>query len=434
MDYQQAIDFLFPLHRFGIKPGLERIEALLDVLGHPERKLGTIVHVAGTNGKGTVASCVASIFSTSGRKTGLFTSPHLVDFTERIRIDGQQIGQARVAEYCTKLQPAVETGATFFETTTAMAFAFFADEGVDAAVIETGMGGRLDATNVVQPEIVIIPSIGMDHTEWLGGSLREIAAEKAAIIKRCSRVFTAVPEAGEAFAPIREAAEAVGAELHQVEREAECLVEEVCPGALALRISLDGGESRQFRAALTGSFHAPNVCLAVMAARSEGISWEHIDDGLARLGASGYRARLERIADKPVVMLDVSHNPEGMQKTAQSILELRNCFRFLYVIIGVAADKDAAGIVHHIAPIADEIVAVDLPVERSLQAEVLERLCVEAGAQYVSSRHSAAEALEFLDQRVEPEDMILVTGSFYLSGEVAAMERFRSPGASAGAI
>lgn len=435
MDYQQAIDFLFPLHRFGIKPGLERIEALLDALGHPERKLGTIVHVAGTNGKGTVASCVASIFSASGRKTGLFTSPHLVDFTERIRIDGQQMGRQRVAEYCTKLQPAVlETGATFFEATTAMALAFFADEGVDAAVIETGMGGRLDATNVVQPEIVIIPSIGMDHTEWLGGSLREIAAEKAAIIKRCSRVFTAVPEAGEAFAPIREAAEAAGAELHQVEREAKWSVEEVCPGALALRISLDGGESRQFRAALTGSFHAPNVCLAVMAARSEGISWEHIDDGLARLGASGYRARLERIADKPAVMLDVSHNPEGMQKTAQSILELRNCFRFLYVIIGVAADKDAAGIVHHIVPVADEIVAVELPVERSLQAEVLERLCAEAGAQHVSSRHSAAEALEFLDQRVEPEDMILVTGSFYLSGEVAAMERFRSPGASAGTI
>lgn len=435
MDYQQAIDFLFPLHRFGIKPGLERIEALLDVLGHPERKLGTIVHIAGTNGKGTVASCVASIFKASGRKTGLFTSPHLVDFTERIRIDGQQISQQQVADYCEKLQAAViETGATFFEATTAMAFAFFSDEGVDAAVIETGMGGRLDATNVVQSDIVIIPSIGMDHTEWLGGSLREIAAEKAAIIKPGSRVFTAVPEAGEAFAPIREAVEAAGAELHQVEREAEWSVEEVCPGALALRISLEGGEPRQIRAALTGSFHAPNVCLAVMAARSEGISWEHVDDGLAQLNASGYRARLERIADKPVVMLDVSHNPEGMQKTAQSILELRNCFRFLYVIIGVAADKDAAGIVQHIAPVADEIVAVELPTERSLPAAELERLCAEAGAQHVSSRSTVAEALEFLDGRAEHEDMILVTGSFYLAGAVAAMERFRSVRASAGAI
>ena len=436
MDYQQAIDFLFPLHRFGIKPGLERIGALLDSLGHPERRLGTIVHIAGTNGKGTVASCMASIFKASGRKTGLFTSPHLVDFTERIRIDGQEISQERVADYCAKLQPAViEVGATFFEATTAMAFAFFADEGVDAAVLETGMGGRLDATNVVQSDIVIIPSIGMDHTEWLGGSLREIAGEKAAIIKPGSRVFTAVSsEAEEAFGPIRDAAEAAGAELHQVERDAEWSVEEVCPGSLALRIALDGGEPRQIRAALTGSFHAPNVCLAIMAARSLGVSWEHIETGLPQLGAFGYRARLERIADKPVVMLDVSHNPDGMQRTAQSILELRNCFRFLYVIIGVAADKDAAGIVNHIAPVADEIVAVELPTERSLPAEELARLCAEAGAQQVSSRGTSAEALEFLDSRVEPGDMILVTGSFYLAGEVLAMERFSSAGVAAGVI
>ena len=433
MDYQQAIDFLFPLHRFGIKPGLERIEALLDALGHPERRLGAIVHIAGTNGKGTVASCMASIFKASGRKTGLFTSPHLVDFTERIRIDGQEISQERVAGYCAKLQPVVlETGATFFEATTAMAFAFFADDEVDAAVIETGMGGRLDATNIVKPEIVIIPSIGLDHTEWLGGSLREIAAEKAAIIKPGSRVFTAVPEESEAFAPIRIAAETTGAELHQVEREAAWTVEEVRPGALDLSIALDGGESRQIQAQLTGSFHASNVALAVMAARALGISWEQIEAGVAQLAASGYRARLERIADKPAVMLDVSHNPDGIRKTAQSILELRNCFRFLYVIIGIAADKDAAGIVHHIAPVADEIVAVELPSERSLPVSELARLCMEAGAQHVSQCQTAAEALELLDRRAGTEDMILVTGSFYLAGEILAMERFESRPAQSG--
>lgn len=433
MDYQQAIDFLFPLHRFGIKPGLERIETLLDALGHPERRLGTIVHIAGTNGKGTVASCMASIFRASGRKTGLFTSPHLVDFTERIRIDGQQIGQERVADYCAKLQPAViETGATFFEATTAMAFAFFADEGVDAAVIETGMGGRLDATNVVKPDIVIIPSIGLDHTEWLGDNLREIAAEKAAIIKPGSRVFTAVPEAAESFGPIREAAEAAGAELHQVEREAAWTVEEVRPEALALRIALGGEEPRQIEVPLTGSFHASNVSLAIMAARSAGISWGHIEAGLAQLGSSGYRARLERIADKPAVMLDVSHNPDGMRKSVQALLEIRDCFRFLYVIIGIAADKDAAGILRHIAPLADEIVSVELPTERSLPAAELARLCLEAGAQQVSACRTAAEALALLDCRVEPEDMILVTGSFYLAGEVLEMERFQLRRATAG--
>lgn len=434
MDYQQAIDFLFPLHRFGIKPGLERIEALLDALGHPERRLGTIVHIAGTNGKGTVASCMASILRASGRKTGLFTSPHLVDFTERIRIDGQQIGQRQVADYYAKLQaPVIETGATFFEATTAMAFAFFADEGVDAAVIETGMGGRLDATNVVQSDIVIIPSIGFDHMAWLGDNLHDIAAEKAAIIKPGSRVFTAVPESEESFGPIREAAKATGAELHQVEREAEYEVIGVRPGALDLRISLDD-ESRQIVAPLTGSFHASNVALAVMAARSSGISWEHIEAGLSELASSGYRARLERIADKPAVMLDVSHNPDGMRKSVQALLEIRDCFRFLYVIIGIAADKDAAGILRHIAPLADEIVAVELPSERSLPSAELGRLCAEAGAQQVSACRTAAEALAMLERRVEPEDMILVTGSFYLAGEVLEMERFQSRPAQAGVM
>jgi dihydrofolate synthase/folylpolyglutamate synthase len=425
VDYRQATDFLFPLHRFGIRPGLERIGRLLDLLGHPEQRLGTVVHVAGTNGKGTVASCTASIFRASGLKTGLFTSPHLVDFTERIRIDGRPIEQWRVADYCTKLQPAViETGATFFEVTTAMALAWFADEGVDASVIETGMGGRLDATNVVMADIVIIPTIGLDHTAWLGKSIREIAAEKAAIIKTGSRVFTAVSESDEAFETIRQAAEKRDALLHQVEREVSFAVSEVRPGALGLRIALDGGEFHHVVAPLSGSFHAKNVSLAVMAARSEGISWKHITEGLAELASSGYRARLECIADKPLVMLDVSHNPDGMQKTVQALMEMRSCFSALHVLIGIAADKDAAGIVSHIAPVADGIVVVDLPTERSLPAEELLRLCREAGARKVSMCHTSAEALEMLERQARPEDMIIVTGSFYLAGEVAAMERF----------
>jgi len=425
VNYRQAIDFLFPLHRFGIRPGFERIWRMLDVLGHPEQQLGTIVHIAGTNGKGTVASCMASIFSASGRKTGLFTSPHLVDFTERIRINGRQIGQWRVADYCTKLQPVViETGATFFEVTTAMAFAWFADEGVDVSVIETGMGGRLDATNVVMADIVIIPSIGLDHTAWLGKSIREIAAEKAAIIKTGSRVFTAVSESEEAYETICQAAEMKGAVLHQVDREVACTVSDVRPGSLDLRIALGDGEFHRVWAPLSGSFHAKNVSLAVMAARSEGISWEHITKGLAELAASGYRARLECIAYNPLVMLDVSHNPDGMQKTVQALIEMRSCFAALYVLIGIAADKDAAGIARYIAPIADEIVVVELPTERSFPAEEFGRLCMDAGARKVSMCRTSAEALEHLDRQVRPEDMILVTGSFYLAGEVAAMERF----------
>jgi len=433
VDYWQALDFLFPLHRFGIKPGLERIEALLDVLGHPERQLGTVVHLAGTNGKGTVAACMASIFTASGRKTGLFTSPHLIDFTERIRIDGVPISQERVAEYCTKMESAiVELGATFFEVTTAMAFAYFADEGVDASVIETGMGGRLDATNVVMADIVIIPSIGLEHTEWLGESLAEIAAEKAAIIKPGARVFTAVTNE-EALAPIRQAAERQNAELHQAS-EARCETLAVRPGRLDLEITLAGEKAHRITAQLTGSFHASNVALAVMAAHSEGIGWPQIEAGLADLRGTGYRARLELLPGSPKVMLDVSHNPDGMARTVEALREVRGSFRSLRVLIGVAADKNAAGIARQLAIIADEMVAVPLPSARSVPAAELAETCRQAGAARVESCSEACEGLDLLFSHAEPDDLILVTGSFYLAGEVAGMERFAQGSNETGSV
>jgi len=425
VEYQEAIDFLFPLHRFGIKPGLDRINALLDALGHPEQRLGTIVHIAGTNGKGTVASCMASIFQASGRKTGLFTSPHLIDFTERIRIDGQQISREKVAEYCTRLKPAIiEHGATFFEVTTAMAFAFFAEGGVDAAVIETGMGGRLDATNTVRADIVIIPSIGIDHTAWLGESLRQIAGEKAAIIKPGSRVFTAVPE-GDALDEIRKSAEQCGAELHHAGLDASFTVFDAQPGLLELEVSPSGDEPHRLIVPLTGSFHAANVTLAVLASLSAGIAWQDIGTGLSRLASVGYRARLERLSERPLVMLDVSHNPDGMEKTVQALDEMRNSFRSVLVLVGIAADKDAAGIIRPLERMADVVVAVDLPSERSLPSGALAELCTGAGFREVHARHSAAEGLDLLFSMASPEDLILVTGSFFLAGEVAAMERFR---------
>lgn len=422
MDYQQALDFFFPLHRFGIRPGLDRIEALLDVLGHPERELGTVVHIAGTNGKGTVASCMASIFTASGLKTALFTSPHLVDFTERIRIDGQPVSRKVVAEYCTRLHSVVmDLGATFFETTTALAFAFFAEERVDVSVIETGMGGRLDATNVVKADVVIIPSIGLDHTAWLGDTLGEIAYEKAAVIKAGSRVFTAV-DAEEPLRVIKDVASQKGASLYQVSRHSACEVMSVLPGKLDLRIALDGGKWHGLSTPLSGSFHAANIALAVMAARSERISWDHIRMGLSNIRSSGYRARLECIAEKPLVMLDVSHNPEGMRKTVDALLEMKNSYHSLSVLIGVAADKDAAGIVQQISRIATGVVTVELPSERTLSSDTLMQLCLNAGIGNVTSCRTAKEGLHLLVQHSNPDDMILVTGSFYLAGEIAAME------------
>jgi len=424
VDYQEAIDFLYPLHRFGIKPGLDRIHRLLEVLGHPERKLGRVVHIAGTNGKGTVAACMASIFQAAGRKTGLFTSPHLVDFTERIRIDGRQISKEKIADYCSLLKPeVVSSGATFFEVTTAIALAFFAEEGVDASVIETGMGGRLDATNVVPGDIIIIPSIGLEHTAWLGDTIRKIAAEKAAIVKPGSRVYTAVQD-GEGFDEIANAAARCEAPLQVAGRDASFGVRSVQPGQLDLDVRLASGETRSLKAQLTGSFHATNVLLAVMAARYEGIGWDAVESGLMKLSETGYRARLEQVSAAPCVMLDVTHNPDGMSKTVEALREIRSSFRDLYVLIGVAGDKDAAGMVLELGSLASMAVTVELPTERTLPAEELGELCRQAGIPEVRICRSSADGLDMLVSVAGPEDLILVTGSFYLAGELAASGRW----------
>lgn len=420
MDYQQAIDFLYPLHRFGIRPGLERIQQLLMALGHPERRIGRVAHIAGTNGKGTVAACLASIFQASGCRTGLFTSPHLVDFTERIRIDGRPITRDKVADFCTRMKQAIlDSGATFFEATTAMALDWFAEEGVGASVIETGMGGRLDATNAVTGDIVIIPSIGLEHTVWLGGTIRRIAAEKAAIVKPGSRVYTAA-EGRDALDEIGNAAARCEAPLRIAGRDASYRVTAVRPGLLELDLQLASGEARQLKAALTGSFHAPNVALAVMAAREEGIGWDAVECGLISLASTGYRARLEIVSSAPLIMLDVSHNPDGMARSIEALGEVRDVFRDLYVLFGVAADKDAAGMVRHLAKLARMVVTVALPSERSLPAAELAVLCREAGIGEVLESTSASEGLALLRSAAGPGDLILATGSFYLAGGLAA--------------
>lgn len=418
MHYQEAIDFLFPLHRFGIRPGLERIAVLLEELDCPQQRLGTVVHIAGTNGKGTVAACMASIFQAAGYRTGLYTSPHLVDFTERIRIDGRKIPQSAVASYCSRIAPAViREKATFFEATTAMAFAYFASEHVDVSVIETGMGGRLDATNMVNAGFVVIPSIGRDHTAWLGESLDTIAREKAAIIKSGSRVYTGVRDPA-ALDQIRSAADGCGAPLFIAGKDAACRVAGAALGRIDLEVLVPPGRPRCYQVPLTGSFHAVNVTLAVMVALAAGIREEDIARGLSGLASTGYRARLEQIAVRPAVLLDVSHNPDGMEKSVQAIRETAGGYRSLVVLIGLASDKDALHVVLPLAELAGRFVTVNLPSERGLPSERLGAVCAEAGAAEVVVCDAVADGLEKARSMAGPEDMILVTGSFYLAGEV----------------
>ena len=418
--YQEAIDFLFPLHRFGMKPGLERVLRLLRAVGDPQKNLGKVVHIAGTNGKGTVACATAAIFSAAGHTTGLYTSPHLVLFTERFRVNGARIPESRVAAYSAELKEDIIAGkATFFEAATAIAFMYFSDMAVDVSVVETGMGGRLDATNVVEPDYVIIPSIGKDHTGWLGETVREIAAEKAAIIKKGSRVYTAVQDSA-ALGPIFERADAVGARVTVLQDTAECVVHSASVGQLDFSLSAPGISFQNLRAPVTGDFHASNLSLSVLAACDAGIDESSVREGLLSIQGYGYRARLERLSRKPDLLLDVAHNPDGIEKSVSVLRGFQGAYRNILVVLGLVRDKDATEMVRCLRKLTNTIITVNLSSERGMPSSELGALCRGEGFR-VTVAETTGEALDVARGIAGKGDLVLITGSFYLAGEVLAM-------------
>ena len=421
MTYQEALDFLYPLHRFGIKPGLDRVHTLLEFLGSPHKRLGLVVHIAGTNGKGTVAATLASIFQAAGKKTALYTSPHLIDFTERIRINGQQISPEYVADYCSRIREQVVTNqSTFFEATTAIAFAWFADEEVEVAIIETGMGGRLDATNVLDSAYAVITSIGMDHTDWLGETLAEIAAEKAAIIKKGCKAYTAVTDP-ESLLPITKQSQLCHVPLHVAAKDLVITVNRTELGILDLDLKTALRHYPSLQAPLTGSFHASNVSLAVMVAEDAGVSPQYIYAGLAHILQTGYRGRLEKINARPAVLLDVSHNPDGIRATVNTLLSFSGAYHHIYVIFGLASDKDAAAVIRELLRLNCSFLPVNIPSERSIPAEELGLLCEKEGGE-ATVFSTGQEALSYLRKKCCEDDLILVPGSFYLTGSMIASD------------
>lgn len=417
MNYQEAIDFLFPLHRFGVKPGLERVLKLLHVAGEPQRRLGRVAHIAGTNGKGAVACALAAMYSAAGYRTGLYTSPHLVSYAERVRINGDMIPESQVAEYCTILKDGIRTGkATFFEATTAIAFMYFSAMRTDVSVIETGMGGRLDATNVVDADYVIIPSISKDHSGWLGETVGEIAAEKAAIIKKGARVYTAVQDPA-ALRTILDRADAVGARVTILQDVAECVVHSAKVGRLEFSLKAPGISVGNLEAPLTGGFHVSNLALAVLAASEAGIGESAIRRGLLSMQGFGYRARLERLSVQPDVLLDVSHNPDGIEKSVDTVCELRGAYRNVFVVLGLVRDKDSGEIVSRLKKLTSSVITVNLLSERGMTAAELGDVCRRQGFR-VTVTATAHEALRVVGCTAEKDDLVLITGSFYLAGEV----------------
>jgi dihydrofolate synthase/folylpolyglutamate synthase len=416
--YGAAIEALFARTTSGIKPGLERTEALLAGIGSPHRQLAAI-HVAGTNGKGSVVATAEAILRWRGLKVGRYTSPHLIDFRERITIDGTPISEEAVLEFLERQIPvAEEMGATFFELTTALAFEWFVKQNVDIAVIETGLGGRLDSTNVLTPRVATVTSIALDHTDLLGDTLDAIAREKAGIFK------PGVPAViGEQSPPIRsllaQCARDAGAE-RVVRIDEEYQIEDVEVSSRGTAFTFrHGADTQHLVTPLIGAHQARNTAVAIATIAALGVEYLPSEGELSNaLSGVVLPGRFQR---RGKFILDVAHNPAGARTIAESMRAL-DPPRPRTALIAVLADKDWRAIIRELAPVVDRFIftnAPSAPAERRWDPAYAQR--------YADAEGFNADLEPDMDvalARGEGQSAtLLVTGSFHTVGD--AMSRLQ---------
>jgi dihydrofolate synthase/folylpolyglutamate synthase len=411
MQYKEALDFLYARTTGAWKLGLERVEAFLDLLGNPHRDL-TTVHVAGTNGKGSVCACTEAILREQGLRVGKYTSPHLIDFRERFLIDGVPVAPERIVEFVNRWTPDVERlGATFFEATTAMAFQFFRDEGVEIAVIETGLGGRLDATNVVRPLVAGVTNIGIDHVEYLGTTLSAIAGEKAGIYKPGVPAVIGEPDPTIADLLARHAAAFGANPVSSVYHTG---------GPRNVRVNAEGTRfdfaGSEWFTPLVGAHQAANasVALTMMDSLPTKVrpSAETMRAGLAKAWLPG---RFHRVGP---FLFDVAHNPAGAEMLANTLRQV-NDGSPVAVVLSVLADKDWRGIMKALAPVVNQFIltiAPTSPASRTWDLPEPMAYARENGWPAMLSRDFGRA----IDHAAAGWGTVLITGSFHTVGDAMA--------------
>lgn len=427
MNYEETLHYLFTrlpmFSRIGAaayKKDLTNTLQLCDFIGNPQRRFKTI-HIAGTNGKGSTSHMLAAILQTAGFKTGLYTSPHLRDFRERFRVDGAMIEEDFVVDFTRRIQPAIDSiEPSFFEITVAMTFDYFAQKGVDIAVIETGLGGRLDSTNVITPELSVITNIGWDHMNLLGDTLEQIAFEKAGIIKPGVPVIV-----GETATATRKVFEEVAAQQQsplffadQLRYVADWKYEH---HELQVQVARNGHDERiPYRLDLPGYYQTKNlvtVLEAVYQLQQQGwrLPLEAVQAALHQVKKlTGLHGRWEIIHHNPAVVLDVGHNEDGMRQIISQI-ELTN-YQHLHIVIGMVKDKEVEKVLQQL-PKEATYYFTKAPIPRALPEE---QLAAQAAALDLHG-HSYADvntALKAALYKAHKNDLIVVCGSVFVVGEV----------------
>lgn len=412
MNYPDSVHFLYALgnEMKTAKFGLERIRTVMAALGNPQDRC-RFVHVAGTNGKGSVCAMIESGLRAAGHRTGLFISPHLVEPTERISTGGKPADAAAFAGAFNRVHEAVDrllaSGAidfhtTYFETVVAMAFLLFAEAGAEIVVLETGLGGRLDATNIVHPALTVITPVDMDHEAWLGNTIESIAGEKAGILKA---------GVGAVFAPQRPDAQPV---LDHRAQELGVPVKRAGDMAIA-NLSLDARGSSfelgplHIRCPLAGAHQVDNTRTAVAALQALGVPPKAIEEGIANAQWPG---RLERVSESPEIILDGAHNPAGARALAEYIRQFYSG-RNVRMIFAAMRDKAVEEVCQILFPLAAEVITTAPGQARALEPTAILDLCPHPNAKATAN---LGEALALVSD-AKPQDVILITGSLYLVGE-----------------
>lgn len=413
--YQESLGYLFGLQKHGIKFGLNSTENMLAQVGSPHRGLRCI-HVGGTNGKGSTAAMLSSILRRHGFRVGLYTSPHLVRFTERFRINDEEVSPERMLDIFERIHKVLNDREppTFFEMTTAMGLLYFAEEQVDWAIVEVGMGGRLDATNVITPKVSVITNVALDHQEFLGSTLAAIAREKAGIIK------DGVPVVTGARQPLVQGILKATSFKHRAplfSLGADFRVRRNGDGTFQYQ-----GLKRRFPSLglnLTGLHQFYNASLAIAALevleQSEALS---LDASALQEGLDHVRwpARLEVLQQKPLIVLDGAHNAQGAESLRDA---LKQCFSYerLHLVLGIMADKDIRGILRRLLPLAETAIFTQPRYVRASTADNLRKLA----RPYIQKHYvvpDPAAAIEQAKLLAGPDDLICITGSLYFAGEV----------------
>lgn len=423
MNYNETMEYIEQMHVLGSNYGTERTEKILEILGNPHKKLKCI-HIAGTNGKGSITAMTTQILITAGYKVGMYTSPFIEEFEERIQINGQNIPKDELAKSVTKVAKAVEEvikmgyeTPTEFEVITCAMFLYFYEQNVDYAVIEVGLGGRLDSTNVLNPIACVIASISLDHMQILGEKIEKIATEKAGIIKENSSVVI-YPQVQEAYDCIVEVANKKSAKVIKVDKG--CVIEEKITKNSGYQNITIKTEKDTYNVDLhLLGVHQKLNCATVIYLVEEliqkgiAISKQNIIDGLKNVV---WKARLEIMNEKPLVVIDGGHNIDGIKNLTKSVEKYFE-YKNLTLILGILADKQVDDMIKTIIPLAKNVIAVSPHSERAKDAFALKDIILNynKNCEAIQDYEQAYQkALSYVDK----DDMLLVAGSLYLMGDM----------------